>query len=724
MPIFQCPKCNLVLQTPPNNATDPLQCPNPECRASLRAIPVGKAVEKRPTRKPARNEPEQPVSSPTFKIIGFSVLGTTLLIGILLLVFQPWHRSDPDHAHHHSDDSTPQDLTIEPVVQPTSSQPVPSFVPPNPPPPPIVVPVPPEDWVRALADLKNESLIPEIRANAAQYIGRVGPRARVAGPALMTALGSHSKILQEAAADALRKMAPFSQEDLSWVAGDGVDPDPDRRAFRIHLLGQAEAPSADLAAALRPFLADNLKGIRDAAMDLIKRTNLLTRPDLYRLLIPALADPDDHIRAAAAEKLRSLGRANPADLPIFHELLPISGCPGQLYILEQIKALRSRADSELPDVQALLESPDAAVRALALQTGMEIVKDAEQGAQLADGIFAMCKDANPKVRLNAVMALSWLPRSTPELFQAVMDAMADEDKAIHKAAEDIFAGLLPLKASEILELGRALSATQPFIREDAAHMLARCGKDAEPLINKLIDALKDDDLIVRRYACEALAAMGAKAAPAMEKLISLAGYRVLEDRALPPNHPQRVEHALLRNAAIEALSHLHAKLAPALTNLISLMRNTEDPEQKATLIRLIGSIGPAATESVLVILDEICKFEPSQLTIFQINGAHRGALSEVAIEAVRKMGPKALIPIQHYLEGKLSKPNLGEDDVKGVAGAVECIIAIGPVRDPAICSMLANYARRIHLPPILDPREASVQCKSRVEEAMHMVEGR
>jgi HEAT repeat protein len=131
----------------------------------------------------------------------------------------------------------------------------------------------------------------------------------------------------------------------------------------------------------------------------------------------------------------------------------------------------------------------------------EGIKRLEQIAP--EAVLAACMDAlsqgSPQLRLAALEVLTGMGPPSAIVGPAIAGALRDNDRGVRKSAVRGLAICLKYKDTEV--------------RARSAALLRRAGADARDALPALIEALADQDIIVRGQAAFALAGIGAPAVP-------------------------------------------------------------------------------------------------------------------------------------------------------------------------------------------------------------------
>ncbi len=131
----------------------------------------------------------------------------------------------------------------------------------------------------------------------------------------------------------------------------------------------------------------------------------------------------------------------------------------------------------------------------------------------------LTSDRSDDVRLRAAEALGKFGPQAREALSALVAALDGPDLVAAEAAKSL--GKLGARAAAPA-LGGALGRSDVNVRREAARALAKLGRDAEPALQALIEALdRDGDRVVRQQAADALGRIGSpNAVPALQRAAS------------------------------------------------------------------------------------------------------------------------------------------------------------------------------------------------------------
>ena len=230
---------------------------------------------------------------------------------------------------------------------------------------------------------------------------------------------------------------------------------------------------------------------------------------------------------------------------------------------------------------------------------------------MADSVseqIAALNDEDWAIREEAATALGGFrdPRAVGPLICLLRDA----DRAVRQAA---IGALTAIGEPSVPVLGLCLSDPQPGVQEAASAVLALIAD--ERVLIPLIDALENQDWIVRMHAAKALGRI--KDARAIEPLIPL-----LQDKVKAVREEATIALAAIGDAALpsllEALKHpewlvrLHAgealgksRSADAVEPLLWVLFNDHDQAIREDVIRALGQLGDGrALEFLMTVMKE------------------------------------------------------------------------------------------------------------------------
>jgi HEAT repeat protein/outer membrane protein assembly factor BamB len=228
----------------------------------------------------------------------------------------------------------------------------------------------------------------------------------------------------------------------------------------------------------------------------------------------------------------------------------------------------SSSSTSVSDWADRLLADDAKVRATAEAALV-------QGARRSLPLLKRLLDAEREDLHEATFEI--IRRIGPPAIPLLVDLLRHEWDAVRRNAADALIDLAPDTESIQPALRRALGDGDPMVAGDAARALGALGTRASPSVDALVSTLSHENPYVRVYAAEALASIGPRAASATPALA-----RALDDPA--PG---------VRWAACEALGSIGPAAQSAVPQLIEALKD-EFLYVRIFAAGALGSIGPKA----------------------------------------------------------------------------------------------------------------------------------
>ena len=431
-------------------------------------------------------------------------------------------------------------------------------------------------WARELASKDAKA-----RRNAAFALGKYGPQATAAVPALIKTLKDSDAAVREAAASALGEIGPSDHEEtipnlVEVLANDSSTGVRRSAAIALGTLGKsASAPEDDLTrpvrAALEKALGDREALVRQNACWALGRIGPGKTKGSVRNLCDALEDSDALVRRDAAAALGEYGASARSAVPILVSR----------FKQEKVTAVRKNIVHSLVD----LVGPENRGVIADLQTTL--------------------RDADPEMARDAAVAIAGAGGPEAAVAVPVLCKALEEDReaSVRRQAAAALSRIGPDAVGSVTSLVRALSDRDPFVRRNSALALGQIGPRAAAAVDALaaiVESKEPEE--IRMYAAEALAQISPAVEPAIPVLL----------RALKSDGNWRV-----RQRAIWALARLDnpekAGLVPALTSILA------ETEVDTRLVRYDSAIvlgiflGPKASEQVIDVLEALLKDKEVQV---------------------------------------------------------------------------------------------------------------
>jgi HEAT repeat protein len=313
--------------------------------------------------------------------------------------------------------------------------------------------------------------------------------------------------VREAAANTLAQLARQGHE----LRGTLVEAGPVAREASLAALRQALKD--DTSAKVRRVAAINLSRV-GFSEDPDKREKEMKDKDLiagYKaavpLLIAALKDTDNSVRAAAVD---SLGRLHEFAKDALSALLDIvkdkkNESIARAEAIHSVSRFGTSAAQEavpiLKDIVGDESAPDNVRRSAASALGSMKTEAGSAAAALGKAL-----EAKPlEVRRAAVSALGEIGPEAREALPGLKKvSKTDDDKFVRSEAMRVMGGLTR-DAAEVLQfLVAGLSDPVAEVKVAAAQALGNLGKDAEPALTTLRPLLKDNEKAVKEAAEDAI----------------------------------------------------------------------------------------------------------------------------------------------------------------------------------------------------------------------------
>ncbi len=439
------------------------------------------------------------------------------------------------------------------------------------------------DFAEALHDPE-----PIVRAAAAQALGKMGPEAKEAVPALIKALGDKSSYAQRqvfntgprgdivafgnrdvyvrvVAAEALGKMGPEAADAIPALQALLKDEQASVREMGAEVLGQMGEQAAAAIPALRELLRDEQVPVRTKAAEVLGRMGPNAKEALPTLA-ETLYDKDPNVRAHAAWALGQIGPAAKSTIPDLSRLLDDEAKCSATGVLQDddldsldfsqqhgghfmvpvmhsgpqrpVRTVAAEALSRI-GLQELLTDRQAEVRLSAARTLVRMGPTA--AAATADLIVAL-HDESWEVRGSAAEALGNIGSEAHSAVADLQGLLDDEQAPVREAAAVACGKIGPKAAPAVPDLTRLLEDEKGSVRKAAVVALGRIGPAARTAVPALTESLRDSDRDVRAAAAATLGELGPDARTAILVLKEL-----LTD-----------ESAQVRRTAAEALGRIGA----------------------------------------------------------------------------------------------------------------------------------------------------------------------
>jgi len=517
----------------------------------------------------------------------------------------------------------------------------------------------------------------ERRWRAARTLGAIGPDAQAAVPDLTKALDDPAKTVQAYAAFALGEIGKASEPAVEKLIERAFDKEPLVRRGALRAIRQIGAPPEKTRPLFLKMLEEGdpasvlpmLQTIADAGetalppvRELLKDEKLCywacvvlrdmgeTAAPAVPELVEVLSHKEPEVRMQAVMALGSIGAAAAPAVPAIVKALESDEFDAVRFTAAfALGAINSKEAEETKVLVAAARSDKPMLRLVSLWTlarqnpdNLEVVRFA------AEQLAAALKSDDADVRSMAARGLSQFGSHPEVVGPALLAALQDSDPGVVGHALDAIAALGPTILPKVIEALKD-KARRPF----AAALIYRMGPQAAPTVPALIEALREppadeDDVLFRRQAQLALAAIGPEAKDAVGVLIESLASDDREVRgtacyalgkmgpaadAAVPALQQRLQDAddPARTAVIWALLKIRpgdADLEKTAVPLLVQALNRDEELVRVEAAAALGGLASAAEASVIARLKELAEKDPSD------------QVREAAGEAAKKLEAK------------------------------------------------------------------------------------
>lgn len=359
-----------------------------------------------------------------------------------------------------------------------------------------------------------------VRRRAAELLGKLGPAARHATPALASLSLDPNADVHEAAANALIQIREGS---VSAVAALLLGSDEQYRRPIVNLLGRLGPDAAPVL--LERLRKDASPYIRTAAAEALVQA-APTSANAVKGLLAALQDLDEGVRAAVTGSLEEFGAAGqPAIGPLLVVAYEDRDSLTRQKAQQAALRLGPITAEGLAGLLATLRSPNVASR----RDAMDMLAKANVSFKEAEPVLAIgMKDGDAAVRSKTADAAGSLAKESAESLTVLRVGLADAQPEVRSAAIRNL-GLMKNAATEAVgDLLVVLKDPNPVLRREAVDAFAKLGPAGQM---GLIAALKDPYDAIAAEAVKGLVALGPKAIPDLE-MVQATGDPASKQRAI------------------------------------------------------------------------------------------------------------------------------------------------------------------------------------------------
>jgi len=315
-----------------------------------------------------------------------------------------------------------------------------------------------------------------------------------------------------------------------------------------------------------------------------------SNPSDLAVLIKAIENPDDNIRAKAVQALGNVGAEAKLGIPPLLKLVREESTKEvtRKLALEALNKIGppDRNDTEI--VRECLKDHEPKIRCYGAVAMGKLGPDA---ASALTDLVRLAKDSNVEVRQKVTLALGKMGTDSKDtVFPILTEALKDSHRDVRVAAAQSLAGMESLGATDVPMLMGLLKHQDSEARISAAHALGHLGDKAKAAVPGLIKAFESSDPALRSASIDALAKLGSNAkdvVPAFTQALSESDKEV-------------------RKNACEGLGKVGPDAKPAVSGLARLLTDSDKEVKKNAAIAL-GKIGAGAKDAVVTLGDVLNK---------------------------------------------------------------------------------------------------------------------
>lgn len=360
-----------------------------------------------------------------------------------------------------------------------------------------------------IAALKDE----DVASRAAIALTQIGP---VAVPGLRGALKSHDTVLRFEAARILGNIGPAAKDALPDLANALTDTNPVVRALAVRAVGRMGTSAKSATPTILNLLKDSDQRTREAAI----RALIHLGPVAPETVVPALAkalghDDDPGVRRLAAGALGEYGLEAKAAVPaLTHALVDEEEPEVKMTAAVVLGLIGPEAKSANTALRKLLKDRNLAV-ALAAASALSVTDPKNPDAlQLLQTTLANSREPSV-IRIMTEDILAAIGSGARAATPALEKALKDADPGVRLAAAEALVRINPANQDAAAIVAQAIPELMAYFKEGdesmpshtrilMAHILGSLGTRAKAAVPGLKEALQDKNPRVRAAVTQAL----------------------------------------------------------------------------------------------------------------------------------------------------------------------------------------------------------------------------
>lgn len=375
-------------------------------------------------------------------------------------------------------------------------------------------------------------------------------------------------------------------------------------------------------------------------------------PNVDALIRDLKAEKTDQ-RSHAAEALGHLGPLAAPAVPALLKALGDKSLEVRHEALMALGHIGPAARAAVPELVTLVKSADADQMKIGAIEALGSIGRDSMGA--APALFGLVRGDDPQLAASAGLALARiLPHASDQLTTVIpvlVKSLGNKSPEIRSEAVMALGACGGRAVPALADLVKAHAANAE-LAERAATALAMMGREAEPAVLQLTDALNSRDEKVAEQAAVALGAIGPGAKGAVRQLRTLLSSKNL----------------LIREHAADALGDIGPAADAAVADLVKALKD-DNEEMRRVAAGALGKIGPSAEAAI-----------PALIALLHDDS---GAVALHAAGALGAIGPKAVPQLAMAVK-----------DPQRQQLAVMVLSEMGPAAKPAaklLATTLAGY---------------------------------